>query len=346
MPEVHLIIDPEPGPYSTLLFRFDKFYLPAINQLLNKEKGKKLALTIVGKEVMYGTIHPVERLTHLRSVGDLNGSLNRLKVRLNKSEKILSSLLKYLEKEINERNKLHEFGEAYSYYTTIQGELQRFAEKLNYFVSLPPPEQEQEEDSYAKPIYTELAEAIKNLIEVQDMPLRRERAKEKARERLGTKSTRVTPAKADWEAVEVEDFEASYKAREILNCFLREHDTNYRISLQGNLRRLAGEGNPPEPYFQNLFEPFIDYLCSEKPPFHLGVCDWCASIYMRTPGQTTKRFCNKHCERIARQYRSKNQHNPQRSPLSSLSILHKTPFQLALGKTNLLTSSYSPIALS
>lgn len=298
MPEVHLIIDPEPGPYSTLLSRFDKFYLPAINQLLNNKRGDKDALTIVGKEVMFGTIQPVERLTCLRSVGDLNDSLN-------KSEKILSSLLRCLKHEIDERNKLHEVGEAYSYYTAVQGELQRFAKKLASFVGLPPPEQEQQEDPYAKPIYTKLADAIKSLIEVQDMPLRRERAKGKARERLGTKSTRVTPAKADRKAVEVEDFEVSYKARRNLNRFLREHHTNYRIQLQGDLCRLEGEGNPPEPYFQNLFGPFIDYLCTEKPPFYLGVCDQCRSIYMRTPRQTTKRFCGKHCERIAHQFRSK-----------------------------------------
>lgn len=310
MPEVHLIIDPEPGPYSALLFRFHKLYLPAINQLLGKRKGMKKnkeALTTLGKGIRYGTIQPVERLTHLRSVGAFNDSLNRLKVRLNESEKHLSRLLRYLEDEINERNKLHEFGKVYSYYTTVQGELQRFAEKLNYFVSLPPPQQlpEQQEDLYARPIYRDLAIAIKSLVEAQDIPLQRKRAKEKARERLGTHSTRVTPAKADWKAVEVEDFQASCEARKTLNRFLWEHHTNYCLSLHGDPRRLVVEGNPPEPYFQNLFGPFIDYLCYPKALFYLGVCDQCGSIYMRTQTQTTKRFCDKHCERIARQPRSK-----------------------------------------
>ena len=310
MPEVHLIIDPEPGPYSALRLRFHKLYLPAINQLLGKEKGMKKnkeALRTLAKGIMYGTIQPVERLTHLPRVGRFNDSLNKLKLRLSESEKLLSSLLGYLEDEINERNKLHELGETYSYYTTVQGELQRFAKKLDCFVTLPPPQQlpEQQEDLYAKPIYKDLADAIKSLIEAQDMPVRRKRAREKTRERLGTEPKRVTPAKADRKAVEVEDFQASCEARKTLNRFLWEHHTNYCLSLQGDLRRLVGEGNPPEPYFQNLFGPFIDYLSNPEPSFYLGVCDWCGSIYMRTPTQTTKRFCDKHCQRIARQFRSK-----------------------------------------
>jgi len=310
MPRTRSPETPKRTPAETLEFYFQHPYLPALNFLLGTVKGdeevKKAALISLCWQAMAESLLPevAQEIRALKEAERFHASVQHLATALNASLVRLERLLVILVRECEGRKRPNAYCDSIQHYTKVRKDLRLLVQRLESFEPLlPETETDDPLTGLDQTRFEELAYHVRTLIQLHDNSYRLRIAKGKAEERLGFRPKKAQLEDLDWLLVEYELLPREYEAREALSAYLKEHGTNYYIPFQGPFRRVSTEGYRPEPHFELIFGPFIDYLCNPKPPFTLAVCQQCGSVFLRTAPDNSSIYCDRHCAKEAYRFK-------------------------------------------